>query len=206
MTKKDILRRIYDLHAEVEVEHDKDRADAKRAEIAKLERQITSGGTETRNDPDTRGVRFGNGAEVRAGAPEYRDNASIEGRPNERLKPGQSMTEWVRRAAENGVTTQRSDGMPVKVEHRDNAFLNEAFGQMLGFTKPGAELRALGEDTSSGSGAGQAIAPQSWTAHFIDCAISDDHSGQGRRNSAADVGRTGQRPATDRYPGANVDR
>ena len=43
MTKKDILRRIYDLHAEVEVEHDKDRADAKRAEIATCAGSFASG-------------------------------------------------------------------------------------------------------------------------------------------------------------------
>jgi hypothetical protein len=46
--------------------------------------------------------------------------------------------------------------------------VNAYFSQRMGFTKPGAELRALGEDTSSGSGAGQAITPQSWTARFVD--------------------------------------
>ena len=91
--------------------------------------------------------------------------AEIQGVPNEVLRPGQSMTEWVRRAAENGVTVQ-SDGEPAKrVEYRDAGFMNEAWGQRLGFARPGAELRALGEDTT---GSGLAINPQSWTSSFID--------------------------------------
>jgi HK97 family phage major capsid protein len=90
----------------------------------------------------------------------------IQGTPNERLVPGQSMTEWTRRAAENGVTVERSKGsQPVRVQHHSNEYLNAYWGQRLGFAASGAELRALGEDTS---GSGQAITPQSWTASFID--------------------------------------
>lgn len=89
----------------------------------------------------------------------------IQGEPNEPLQRGQSMTEWVRRAAENGVQIQSSTGRRERVQHHDDGFLNEYWGQRFGVAKPGAELRALGEDTS---GSGLAITPQSWVASFVD--------------------------------------
>jgi HK97 family phage major capsid protein len=87
-----------------------------------------------------------------------------EGRAHELLSRKQSMETWVNRAAENGVTVQTAEGGQVRVIGGDfdqNAY----WGQRMGFHKPGAELRALGEDTS---GSGQAITPQSWQAKFID--------------------------------------
>jgi HK97 family phage major capsid protein len=92
----------------------------------------------------------------------------IQGTPNEALVPGQSMTEWVRRAAENGVQWQpagKNGGSPQRLLSWDNDQLNAYFGQRMGFARPGAELRALGEDTT---GSGLAITPQSWTAMFIE--------------------------------------
>jgi HK97 family phage major capsid protein len=92
--------------------------------------------------------------------------AEIQGTPNEILGPNQSMTEWCRRAAENGVHFQRSkSSAPEPIVYRDREFMNEAFGQACGFSKKSAEYRALGEDTP---GSGQAITPQSWTANFVD--------------------------------------
>jgi hypothetical protein len=97
-----------------------------------------------------------------------RANDGIEGRPAEVLSRGQSMTEWTRRAAENGVEWQpagKNGGRPQRVVYWDNGQLNEYWGQRMGFARPGAELRALGEDTT---GSGLAITPQSWTASYID--------------------------------------
>ncbi len=90
----------------------------------------------------------------------------IQGTPNEPLVPGQSMAEWVRRAAENGVTIQRNkDSAPERVRYHSPEYLNEYWAQRMGLKAPGAELRALGEDTS---GSGLAITPQAWTASFVD--------------------------------------
>ena len=164
MTKKDILRRIYDLHAEVEVEHDKDRADAKRAEIAKLERQITSGGRDQREEPDHRGVRFGGSAST-GNHREYSGNNSIQGRPNERLDlRSQSMEEYVRRAAENGVEAVSGTGRPEKMHAEDRDYVNDYFAARMGLKKSG-EYRALNEDVSN---SGMAITPQSWVGKVID--------------------------------------
>src|SRR5690349_15719327 len=45
---------------------------------------------------------------AKRGGSSKRGIPEIQGTPNEALVPGQSMTEWVRRAAENGVTIQRN--------------------------------------------------------------------------------------------------
>jgi HK97 family phage major capsid protein len=95
-------------------------------------------------------------------------NNGIEGKPNEVITRDQSMSEWVRRAAENGVQWSpagKNGGAPRPVVHWDNAQQNAYWGQRMGFARPGAELRALGEDTT---GSGVAITPQSWTASYID--------------------------------------
>jgi HK97 family phage major capsid protein len=96
-----------------------------------------------------------------------RANDGIEGRPAEVLNRGQSMQEWTRRAAENGVewSPAENSGRSQRVVYWDNDQLNEYWGQRMGFARPGAELRALGEDTT---GSGLAITPQSWTASYID--------------------------------------
>jgi Phage capsid family len=76
-----------------------------------------------------------------------------------------SMRQWVNKAAERGMTVEAERGSrpsPITGSGFDE---NAYWGQRLGLSKPGAELRALGEDTV---GSGQAITPQSWTAKFID--------------------------------------
>jgi HK97 family phage major capsid protein len=87
-----------------------------------------------------------------------------EGRAHEILSRKQNMTTWVSRAAENGVTVQTSEGNQVRMTG-GNFDENAYWGQRMGFATPGAELRALGEDTA---GSAQAITPQSWQAKFID--------------------------------------
>jgi Phage capsid family len=96
----------------------------------------------------------------------------IEGRPGEELKRGQSMTEWVRRAAENGVTAIDHDGArPERIRYHDKEYLNQYFGQLIGnqvgqrWNNGKVESRAILEDTVN---SGQAITPQSWTGQFYD--------------------------------------
>ncbi len=102
--------------------------------------------------------------ETRGGNPAIASNYEIRGEPQENLRPGQSMRTWVERAAENGVTTT-ANGRTEKVRSHSDAYLNEYWAQRLGLRPPGAELRALGEDTS---GSGLAITPQSWTSQYVD--------------------------------------
>jgi HK97 family phage major capsid protein len=104
---------------------------------------------------------------VRVGATNSRI-PEIQGTPNEVLSRGQSMVEWTRRAAENGVHVSgcgKEKRPPKPVRYMDNERLNEYWGQKLGFSSRSDELRALGEDTV---GSGNAIVPQTWTASFID--------------------------------------
>lgn len=127
------------------------------------------------NDPNIR-ERHGL-PELEAGSIDYRTThgqsratplngiPEIEGRPNEPLQRGQSTNEWLRRAADNGVQYTTNEGRSRPLEWHDNETLNAYWGQRLGLTRPGAEMRALGEDTS---GSGLAITPQAWTASFID--------------------------------------
>jgi HK97 family phage major capsid protein len=103
-----------------------------------------------RREPETRGAIAGNGK--RAG--------EIQGVPGEILKPGQSLAEWHRRAAENGVEGVRRAGTDID--------WNAYWAQRAGLARPGAEMRALGEDTASGAGAAQAIVPQEWSTTFVD--------------------------------------
>lgn len=79
--------------------------------------------------------------------------AEVEGREHEVLRPDQSMAEWY--AKRNSKTAHDVDW-------------DAYWGQRMGLRAPGAELRALGEDTSSGGGAGQAVVPQEWSTSFVD--------------------------------------
>ena len=99
--------------------------------------------------------------------------SEIKGEPNERLVRGQSMAEYVRRAAENGVQTASEGSAPRRMENRDQEYLNEYWGHRLGFAR--RESRALAEDTS---GSGLAITPQSWTAQVVDFLYADAVLGQ----------------------------
>jgi HK97 family phage major capsid protein len=91
----------------------------------------------------------------------YAGDARTEGHAGELLAPDQSMTTWTQRAAANGVDgVRRNEGTD-----RD---WNRYWAERMGLASPSIETRALGEDTSSGAGAGQAIVPQVWSTSFID--------------------------------------
>jgi len=94
------------------------------------------------------------------GAKGYRGDARTEGRAGELLKPDQSVATWAQRAAANGVAGARNDGTD-----RD---WDRYWAERMGLASPSIETRAIGEDTSSGAGAGQAIVPQQWSTSFID--------------------------------------
>ena len=113
---------------------------------------------------DTRGTiaRAGDVGEKRT----YKHNDRVTGRTAEVLDSKMSMRKWVDRAAERGATVESRSGQPSRI--MGSSFDENAYwGQRLGLSKPGAETRALAEDTS---GSGLAITPQSWTARFIDYA------------------------------------
>jgi HK97 family phage major capsid protein len=102
--------------------------------------------------PDTRGVKTGRTTP---------QPGEIRGVANEVLSPGQSVSEWRRKALANGANADvRNDGTD-----RD---LNAYWAERCGLKAPSIESRALGEDTTSGAGAGQAIVPQEWSTGFID--------------------------------------
>lgn len=111
-------------------------------------------------------VSRGNGA-TRTDLPE------VQGIPGEKLQRGQSVVEYVRRAAENGVQTATEGFGPRKLVHRDQDYLNEFWAQRLGLARH--ESRALAED---GAGSGLAITPQSWTASVIEYLYADAVLGQ----------------------------
>lgn len=94
------------------------------------------------------------------GAKGYAGDSRTEGRVGELLAPDQSLAAWTQRAAANGVSGARNEGTD-----RD---WNRYWAERMGLASPSIETRALGEDTSSGSGAGQAIVPQQWSTSFID--------------------------------------
>jgi HK97 family phage major capsid protein len=108
-------------------------------------------------DYDTRGVKPG---------PRRPQAGEVRGDPGEPVQVGHAR-EWYDKARENGVRVSRVNGdrgMPLSAESRDFD-LNAYWGQKLGLARPGAESRALGEDTG---GSGQAITPQSWVADYVD--------------------------------------
>jgi HK97 family phage major capsid protein len=93
----------------------------------------------------------------------------VEGRVNEVIKPGQ-FRQWYDKAVGNNVSmvvgTKDTGYAPrsLRAQGTDRD-INRAFGEMLGFAPHTIESRALLEDTSN---SGQAIAPQSWQADFVD--------------------------------------
>ena len=114
-----------------------------------------SAGNESPRERSERVKRqFANG--IRKGA------RSVHGNPFELLGPDQSMEEWHGKALANGVPGVRNDGTD-----RD---MNRYWQERFGFAPRSIETRALGEDTSSAAGAGQAIVPQAWSTSFIDLA------------------------------------
>jgi HK97 family phage major capsid protein len=151
-TLKERLQRTSNrMRAIVDVSEGRSMSPAERDEMAKLDRDHRDIAAAIKTRKDVK--RKGKAADDRT-----------EGRAHEVLSRKQSMETWVNRAAENGVTVQTAEGNQVRMTAGDfdqNAY----WGQRMGFHKPGAELRALGEDTS---GSGQAITPQSWQAKFID--------------------------------------
>src|ERR1017187_10478250 len=93
----------------------------------------------------------------------------IRGEANEKLSKGQSVREYVKRASANGVSFDSVSGGYAGRGKGNTDFDTKAYwGARLGFCPPNAETRALGEDTSSGSGAGAAVSPQTWSADVID--------------------------------------
>jgi HK97 family phage major capsid protein len=98
----------------------------------------------------------GDVAETRGTADTTPGTMAVRGNAREFLRPNQSVREWC-----------ESRGL-VRGNKRTDAtdFDWDAYwGQRLGFMKPGLESRTvygLGEDTSSGSGAGQSIVGQLW--------------------------------------------
>lgn len=85
----------------------------------------------------------------------------VRGVRNEVLSPDQSVSEWRSRAIQNGMEgLGRNQGTD-----RD---LNAYWAERAGLRRPTIESRALGEDTTSGSGAGSAVVPQQWSTDFID--------------------------------------
>ena len=102
--------------------------------------------------PDTRGAST---------APSTPQPGEIRGIANEVLSADQSVAEWRQRAMSNGV-----EGLG-KGEGTDRD-MNAYWAERCGIRRPSIETRALGEDTSSGAGAGQAIVPQQWSTTFVD--------------------------------------
>jgi HK97 family phage major capsid protein len=89
----------------------------------------------------------------------YRPSArEVRGNAFEKLSAGQSVAEWHRKAVANGHI--RSNGTDRDIER----YWQERFG----FKAASVESRALGEGTSSGSGAAAAVVPDVWAADFID--------------------------------------
>lgn len=116
------------------------------------------------NASDEIARRRGNGGEARGVATEVR------GMPNEPVAAGR-MAEWYRKAQANGVTDERGR----KLSQQGTDFdANAYWGARLGFTKPNAETRALGEDTV---GSGQAITPQAWQSQFVDVLLPNSVMG-----------------------------
>jgi HK97 family phage major capsid protein len=108
-------------------------------------------GIRTNADIETRGVYTGPGTPRPAA---YTADNAVEGRTGELLRPDQSMSSWL----------EKRKGKTLAHDVDWNAY----WAQRMKLTRPGAELRALGEDTASGAGAGQPIVPQEWSTTFVD--------------------------------------
>src|SRR5579859_4594328 len=124
---------------------------AESAEWEKLTRDLKSIDATIRVRKDSKRVKDSKG---------YKGDARTEGRVGELLNPDQSVATWARRAAANGVPGARNDGTD-----RD---WNRYWAERMGLASPSIETRAMGEDTASGAGAGQAVVPQQWSTSFID--------------------------------------
>lgn len=119
--------------------------------------------------PDAGSRQIGSEASATKSPKSGKHNDRVEGRKAEVLDSKMTATEWVRRASANGMecetgwgtSSQRTARMTNPASFNEN----EYWGQRLGFTRNGAELRTLTEDTA---GSGQAITPQSWSAQVID--------------------------------------
>ena len=98
------------------------------------------------------------GASRAAGPKAWANDGATEGRTGEILAPSQSMSQWL---VKRGKT---STGRAVAHDIDRDAY----WSQRLGMSPAGLEMRALGEDTSSGAGAGSAIVPEEWSSTFID--------------------------------------
>jgi HK97 family phage major capsid protein len=116
------------------------------------------------SDLDTRGDMPGKRADNRSDR-KYKHNKRVTGRTGEVLDSKMSMRQWVDKAADRGMTVEESRGARPSPIIGSSFDENAYWGQRMGLARPGAEMRALGEDTV---GSGQAITPQSWTARFID--------------------------------------
>lgn len=88
------------------------------------------------------------------------------GRPDEIVSRDVSMRDYFTAAQENGVRFTDESGRPLPKEPKDFD-LNAYWGQRMGFTPPGAEMRALAQDVSD---SGMAVTPQAWVADVIDFA------------------------------------
>lgn len=161
------LKMMGDIVAKADSEHRNLDAD-ERSEFDRLEANAKQLGklagiaAEDRSAPvDTRGM-----FSPRDGA------AGVEGRANEAVRPGQ-VREWFDKAQRNnvGFTTgsQESGYRPVSLASQGtDRDLNRYWAERMGVARGSVETRVLGEDTSSGSGAAQAITPQSWIADYVD--------------------------------------
>lgn len=106
----------------------------------------------------------------------------VEGRANEPVRPGQ-VREWFDKAQRNNVgftTGSRESGYrPVSLASQGtDRDLNRYWAERMGVARGSVETRTLGEDTSSGSGAAQAITPQSWVADYVDVLLPNTILGQ----------------------------
>jgi hypothetical protein len=103
------------------------------------------------------------------------------------------MLEYVRRAAENGVSSQSEDRAPRPMVYHDQEALNQYWGQRFGFTR--RESRALAEDTG---GSGQAITPQAWTANVVEFLLRCERGWPSRCYPGANAYGDFQRASADR--------
>jgi HK97 family phage major capsid protein len=91
------------------------------------------------------------------------DVPEIQGTPGEKLVRGQSFREYVRRAAENGVSVSSENRAPAPIVWHDDEYLNQYWGQRMGLATH--ESRVLNQDTG---GSGVAVTPQAWTANVVE--------------------------------------
>lgn len=123
-----------------------------RAEMYRLMAEKTEHRASGSREPDTRGANPYGRTAPRAG--------EVRGEPNEVIKAGQSVAEWHRKAIENRVPGVRNDGTDRDYERM--------WAEKFGLASRSAETRTLEESVTSGSGAGNATVPESWSTTFVD--------------------------------------